>query len=633
MKGENVASHVTDKSWAVEVAFPFESLGGTPRSGQVWGANFCRQRRAASIEAIWTYGTWSGLTYGFFGSPDQLGDLVFGEAGMHVNVLPRSFLGKGAMTFKVMAPGRSMNLAAHVETVNGAGERRVSKTVNATVAKGKTSEVSVPYQVDTTGIHYATLVVKKGDKPVLVARRGFTVQPIQPMLDAVAPKLRKLRAKSKDPEFLKSIGDYIARIDGLTAEVKAARAKLVSAPMDNARRADREKLYQRARSAAGTTTYVVWTKNPYLATSTNDFPSKFEDVTKVTVQAAQNEYEVVALMVTNFSEDHLDLVVRDPRQGIRGLLEVRAPTMTDSKTIVEEDPKALDYDIVRGFNLPAETGEPLPRLGSLRQLVVPPLSTRQLLLVFHTKGLDVRSGGGGRLTIYPLNKSFAPKQVTVRVKVWPFEIPDKAELGVHFYDYSSTPVHYRDLAEHKVNTFFCADFGSFRMENGKFVHDMKGAIKGTKRKLEYGRKGWAYGLCRGFHVWATTKGKMKSMSREYKAAWKETVRTFVDAHKPLGLKEEDIYVCAWDEVKGRDVAVCAREVHRPGERLGAGRRLPVGHEVLQRAQEGRRRGLGLSVQYARAGPASSGVLSPLRLARRALPPGRHRDLRLELPDL
>ena len=65
-------TQVEEGRWCAEIATPFEFLGGTPRSGDTWGANFCRERYAREELSTWT--PLSGIT---FLQPRAFGRLTF----------------------------------------------------------------------------------------------------------------------------------------------------------------------------------------------------------------------------------------------------------------------------------------------------------------------------------------------------------------------------------------------------------------------------------------------------------------------------------------------------------------------------------------------------------------------------
>lgn len=45
------ATHIGKDSWSAEVIIPFAAVGGAPKAGDVWGANFCRNRRVEPAES------------------------------------------------------------------------------------------------------------------------------------------------------------------------------------------------------------------------------------------------------------------------------------------------------------------------------------------------------------------------------------------------------------------------------------------------------------------------------------------------------------------------------------------------------------------------------------------------------
>ena len=550
--GEQIAVDTGEDYWALEIAFPLKSLGGEPKPGETWRFNLCRQRRAAAQVAIWSYGTWTGNSEGFQ-VPEQMGDIVFGLGASRIRVPEEPFFGVSEFEFTIRNDGdKALRLLGSVEIVSSA-KRELTKPMSFTVPSGKEVTGKIPFTITDEGIQYASLIVKQGDQPLLVQRRGLYIRPISPTLDAILPRAEKLVAKAESDEFRESISAYLEELKQVKADVESFKQKLTPRPSDLSNYAEWFNLYGRAQSFSGKSTYVVWSKSPYLPTSPADFPAKMEDIGEIVVKACVNEWEHAAIMISNLTDESLNIIVKG---DLPGLIDVRAPLATSMKTVVKENPDALGYETVRGFNLPGKTGEPLIRLGQLRELLLLPLSTRQLFLTFNTKGMKP-GRRGGRLSLYTLNKSYGVKHIPVRLEIAPFEIPDTAELGVHCYNYPSSDVHLRDLLEHKVNMIFGADNGKFRVDkDGNFRHEVeKPALDAMNRLRLGGRKGWAYGFCRAYHEWAQ-KNKLKPGDGKYEEYWREAVRAQVEAFRKAGFKDDEYYICAWDEVKAKNVDLC-----------------------------------------------------------------------------
>jgi len=68
------AAKVGEKEWTVEMAIPFAELGGKPSLGEVWGANFCRERKVAGEENS----CWALIVGDTFHAPTQFGTIIFG---------------------------------------------------------------------------------------------------------------------------------------------------------------------------------------------------------------------------------------------------------------------------------------------------------------------------------------------------------------------------------------------------------------------------------------------------------------------------------------------------------------------------------------------------------------------------
>ena len=76
-----IAAKTHDDQWVVEIAIPFESLGGEPADdvvGDMWGANFCRTM-SAPPERKDTFSGFSPVLRGAFHRPDSFGAIMFGQ--------------------------------------------------------------------------------------------------------------------------------------------------------------------------------------------------------------------------------------------------------------------------------------------------------------------------------------------------------------------------------------------------------------------------------------------------------------------------------------------------------------------------------------------------------------------------
>lgn len=72
------AARIGEDSWTAEIELPFAALGGAPRPGKVWGAQFCRTRRAGAEEQN---ATWSYTEGERYARPDRFGSLIFSVGG------------------------------------------------------------------------------------------------------------------------------------------------------------------------------------------------------------------------------------------------------------------------------------------------------------------------------------------------------------------------------------------------------------------------------------------------------------------------------------------------------------------------------------------------------------------------
>ncbi|NOY79793.1 MAG: DUF4091 domain-containing protein [Kiritimatiellaeota bacterium] len=104
-----IAVRVEDTAWTVECALPWTDLGGPPRAGDVWRANFCRERKVHNELSNWS------CTYGNFGRPERFGRLVFADAAVRLEELslaPPTPGANSATVYLRLPPGPAATLYA-----------------------------------------------------------------------------------------------------------------------------------------------------------------------------------------------------------------------------------------------------------------------------------------------------------------------------------------------------------------------------------------------------------------------------------------------------------------------------------------------------------------------------------------
>ncbi|NUQ63016.1 MAG: hypothetical protein HUU20_11030 [Pirellulales bacterium] len=112
-----VKTFVADDHWTLEAAIAFEELGvGTPRAGETWLGNFCRDwARPKPAPPIYT--GWAYIQGGFLAQPEKFGRLVFtdGTRGARLDLSPALNLGTVDLTAAAGGPAR-LNVAVTSES-------------------------------------------------------------------------------------------------------------------------------------------------------------------------------------------------------------------------------------------------------------------------------------------------------------------------------------------------------------------------------------------------------------------------------------------------------------------------------------------------------------------------------------
>ena len=152
--------------WTCELRIPWTDVGGPPQPGEVWGVNFCRERKVDAEEVT----SWAP-SYNNFGDPSYLGDLLFPPAPgpVAVRVLSRGAATsdaneRGSNVFSIAAGNRGARAAAVKAEVTAAG--KVLATRQAQVPAGQSRALKVPYLVPTQGQPPLGFAVQVDAKPL-----------------------------------------------------------------------------------------------------------------------------------------------------------------------------------------------------------------------------------------------------------------------------------------------------------------------------------------------------------------------------------------------------------------------------------------------------------------------------------
>lgn len=540
---------IEGKLWSSEIFLPWKEPFRHPKPGEHWGINLHRMRYASrrfSKGQTSSYSAICGPTMRL----TRMMALLFTESTRVINdAFHRPYIGRNSLVLHLHT--RRSSYRVIMNSLDGKSR---------TLAEGKlrVGPNEISYVISEEGKRAVSVQVLEG-KRVIFSRTLFSRVPAMlRRAEALEARLSKLKNLAEpDSPLWKTISERISVVHKL---VQSARAYLdkVSHQLQSfeERSKEWEDYFSRVIQLDSELGYWVWTKSPWLPSPRKELPRKLEPLDKLSITSAINEYESAVLIITNFTQEILDVLVSG-FDKMPALKEVRAPLFSDVDTIVRNNPSAIGAQEIRGFSLPGKTGEPLLEItGDPIELVIPPLSSRLLWLTFLTD--EMKPGRyNSSLLFEPLNKTFSPKRVRISLNVLGFDLPVRAELGVHCYNYHRSSEDMEDLLEHKVNHFFVDDFGSFRLKDGKFIHDLRSARKNIAVVMRYGKPAWAYGACNRFYEWAK-KHRIPYPSQTFDRYWKEAVRSWAQMCKELGLDYKDYCVGVWDEVSGRNIEIALR---------------------------------------------------------------------------
>lgn len=562
----------------IEARFDFASVGGRPKLGSSWGMNLAWQRRVSGFEGVKNYRSWNGYPNGFSKTTKYHGNMVFGNVALHAEKFSAPFIGKNEFACSINSHDSDMKLKAYVEVINQAGVKDKSTEITFKASKGKALNIKLPFLVKGEGVQYAMLCIKdESGNTLMRLRRPFYIEPVQTKLQEswgkVITNLDKLQERSSNQKFTESINKIFNTAKTLKQRIQKFYSAAVKSGDTETKRKKWNSFMDEVNTVMSMGSLIVWTKNPHLKASPESFPDSLTDIKQLDLRGCKNEYVSSTVMLSNLTDQNLVTILRT--KGVVGWgspfdkVEVLTTPAVSSATILDNNPAALDYSLTRGFNLPKDTGEPLYRVSGLGEIVVPPLSSRQVFLIFHinkkvriNRNADFKNFNKGLLQFWTLNKAMTPKNIKLNVRVDNFEIPTVAALGVYFWEYANTKKFNDNQFEHKINTWFASDgltkewnFGlkKFAAVKGNNKSSLRRIVSEAKRTRDYPgtKRGWAYGhFAKLAKLGPKLGGYMSETHKEYiKAHFKQYVKLLNEQ----GIKSEDIVISTIDEAKGKEI--------------------------------------------------------------------------------
>ena len=428
----SAAAQKQAETWTCELAIPWADIGGPPRPGDTWTANFARGRKVGGEQLT----CWS-VTGGSFHNPQAFGKLVFAArpAGLSSMSLGDLLPGVNHLAFRTAAPGAPVTVRISATT-----PRRV--LAEKVVEAGQTADLAYELAPDDLRAPLELSVLDAAG--ATTALQAFSTDaPLAPPSADLADVLAKLKAILADSqvEALTKLRDSgVAALANLDTALAAARqaGRTLTRP-------------EWARLAADLTEFqgeclrpLVWTSAPGAAKPLEGPAGE----TSVDIAMAVNERESCALYLK------APLLT----SGLR--LQARLGDLSPLATTPGLDARALKQrvNLFEAVPVPLRTGgtvadplSPVP-ISGLFQLA--PGETRELWVRVDSDGL-APGYYSGSLTIAPLDPRLGvrPVSVPLRIRVWGITLPTQTPVAIYVSDYTrsaTSPEHLTDLLAHHV---------------------------------------------------------------------------------------------------------------------------------------------------------------------------------------
>jgi len=537
--------------WTVEAALPFAGLGAAaPKHGEVWGINFARERYAASYKALIEYSTWSGLVGGFE-QPEMFGEVIF--CGLRQDIrLERPFLGLHELAAELTDPsGRARGVKLTVRTASASGAADAGATA-AALAIGGPTLVKARAAVRGEGTRMAALIVadEKTGSLLSCTRVPFHVPDVLTAAARVKRRLDAIGAKAgAGTPFDRDLVRRKIEAASAAADAKALLGSLEKRTADAALRKRWQDLHETVARLEAAATFAVWTCSPYIATGPSSMPPALAGPPTLKIAAAQNEYEHVAINVTNLTDKAIEFRLEGALPGQVG--RPRSGLDTTVQKLAVYQPKLLGKKVAELPEKEDGLAMPLVELNGLSTFFVQPFSTRQVWLTVQTRDLKPGTKRGG-LRLAPLSTPLPAVAVPWEMTVWPFRIDDEAPIGVFCFDYAGD---YEWMKSYKINLWFRGAFpNKLELAPDGTLKPYKTDIDRVTRRMSEGARKFlfSYGYAGGFIQWAE-KNKVEYMSDRFKGLFKQVLSRMVTEWLAAGLKHEDFALQSIDEAHGRGV--------------------------------------------------------------------------------
>ncbi|MHC4871854.1 MAG: hypothetical protein ACYTFY_08410 [Planctomycetota bacterium] len=300
--------------------------------------------------------------------------------------------------------------------------------------------------------------------------------------------------------------------------------------------------------------FVVWSSPPGIAVGHHSRPSTTDSILSLNLEAAINEYESVAINITNMSKvphefklsTSLPGLVGRPRSGLNVSIQKYADL--EKRKLLRHKRTTTPFYISTGSIPDREDGlaMPLIELNESQTVFVLPGRTRQIWFTILTR--DMKAGQSNHV-IKVEQLSGEKRTVTLKTKltVWDFTLSTEAPIGVFSFDYAGD---YQVLRDYKINIWFRSAFPGkpFMLKKDGTLGNYKTDIDRVIRRRKEGAEKFlfSYGYTYDFIKWAK-KNKIEYMSARWQELFAEILSRLIREWKDAGLGYDDFVLQTIDE--------------------------------------------------------------------------------------
>jgi len=282
---------------------------------------------------------------------------------------------------------------------------------------------------------------------------------------------------------------------------------------------------------------LVWsTPNPWGPFSYEmEIPDDGKPVDVVKVSSYVNEYESLAINITNVGLRSIDLLV-----SVDDLRLKDGTGVLKTSDCIELRNTVMVPSIDGGY-----VPDALPRLDQSNRISIPSWESRQLWITVQAKGAS-EGVYTGRIRLKALYEENASMDIPLELRVYPIAIPSKSRMA--FCNWTSVPLDDRrkldDLLNHYTNVFIMGAPSVRFNPDCEIVGEINySRYDATFREL----KGRAIFLIPAFQSTVRFTEPVPYMSDTWKKAYAKWLKIWVEHLKEIGIGYEDFALYPYDE--------------------------------------------------------------------------------------